>query len=366
MISKINSLCISNFRNHQIFSIKPQKRVIVLTGKNGSGKTSILESISLISAGKSLRNAKYSEITKHNSIAPWHCQFTLAGEFGEDLLEITTDHKPTRAKKIIKLNDQNLKKSIKLSDYASVAWFCPQIACLFNLGSVAKRKFFDNLISKFESTHANNLQKNEYFLRERLKILRMPKLDSTWIDVVERKISELSAAITVSRSNFVEFINLVLAAIQVQLPKPKIKIKCEYADNLCQKSHSSAILEKIFFADLQKNRDIDAKSGRTNQGANRANFAVIYQDKLIEAEFCSTGEQKSLLLYLFIAEIEAHRRWYGNIPIILLDDIFSHIDESGRSIIMSYAQQIGAQVWISTPEFDVKNNDDEFEIFTFK
>ena len=118
------------------------------------------------------------------------------------------------------------------------------------------------------------------------------------------------------------------------------------------KSHPSESFSNSneFLEVLVKNRGKDKSSGRTLIGPHKSDLMVRHSSKNIEAKYCSTGEQKSLLLSLFIANALAISSQFDQSPIILLDEILAHLDQNNLENLFYELELIKAQIFATGTE----------------
>lgn len=347
IIAKILRLDLGRYRNYQRLSIQPQddKNIIIITGANGSGKTNILEAISLLAPGRGIRGCKLAEI--HSNADPtalyWELNSEVAGFYGSASIKTRVERtlgEESRSKRQIKINDNPAKSQAELSEILAVSWLTPQMDHLFISGASARRRFLDRIVQNFEPSHAKHLMVYEHAMRERLKLLKSKNLDPQWLDVLETNMVQAAAPVSASRQRAVDYIGQMMDETNWTFPRARIAVLCDYNPDQ--------------FAELlRKNRHLDTASGRTNAGVHRADLQVIYADKNLEADKCSTGEQKSLLISIFLAEIFAQVKYRGQTPILLLDEALAHLDENRRELLCQIIKDIKAQTWITGTEREI-------------
>ena len=348
--SEVKHFSCSFFRNYDFVSFTPESDIIVITGNNGIGKTNILEALSLFAPGRGIRNNKLNEMFNVNQspIKPWQISGTTFGFDGES--EIITKYSPTsqEKKRTILINSLEIKKQQELLQSCNISWIIPQMDSTFIQGSSVRRKLLDKLSSNFNATYTDTLNKYDYFLKERSTLLKHEKADPDWLSIIERNIAELAVIIATERVETCNTIQTILDNLDYNLPKIKISI-----DGTIEKqifSTPSLQLEQDFCNILKNNRTFDALSKRTNEGIHRSDLLVFNLSKNVKAEMCSTGEQKLLLLAIFLAEVLAFIEVKGIIPILLLDDIMSYLDKERRYMLYEIVRDIGAQAWITSTD----------------
>ena len=172
--SGIKRLTLTEFRNYQSLRISPSLNSVVITGANGSGKTNILEAISLLSPGKGLRGAKLSEFKRIKADNNIPDIFPLTWSIAADILckneEFTIgtamqniskdkDNEVSHSidRRVIQINQQKLTQQSELGKYISVIWLTPQMERLFLGGTQPRRNFLDRLVYAFDLEHAKRV-----------------------------------------------------------------------------------------------------------------------------------------------------------------------------------------------------------------
>lgn len=347
LISEIKHFSCSFFRNYEFISFNPESKFTIITGHNGIGKTNILEALSLFCPGRGLRHKKLEEMLNINytTIKPWKISGITYGLDGES--NIITKYSPNNhtKKRSIIINDIEVTKQKTLSNSCNISWIIPQMDGVFIQGSSSRRKLLDKIASNFNITHTDTINKYDYFIRERLSILKQPKPDEDWLSVIEKKIAELAVTIAATRVETCTTLQNILDKIDYNLPKIRLSVDGDLEKQIF--STPSLQLEQDFCNILKNGRSFDSLSKRTNVGTHRSDLLVFNLSKNIGADMCSTGEQKLLLLAIFLAEVLAFIDVKGIIPILLLDDIMSYLDKERRYMLYEIIKDIGAQVWMT-------------------
>ncbi len=346
----LSSLSLSNFRNYEYARIEVLPSPVVLTGANGSGKTNILEAISLLSIGRGLRRAKLSEL---DSISPntgmaWAVSANINGRMGEVKIGTGRDNESidNADKRIVKINGKITRGQAELSRHVSLIWLTPQMEQLFVEGASAGRKFLDRLVFGFDAEHASRVNEYDYAMRERNKLLQYGRADASWLDTLEQKMAECATAIAIARLSTCEHINHTISASNLSFPKAHIDVS-GFVEDLLKSGSSALEAENTTKTALENGRNQDAITGRTRIGTHRSELRVTHIEKNMQAENCSMGEQKALMLSIILAQARSGAIWYGVIPIILLDEVAGHLDATRRLELFEEICQIGAQTWMT-------------------
>ena len=364
--SGINKLILSNFRSYKKLSFQFENKPIVLIGNNGVGKTNILESISLFSSNKGIRRAKTTDFLHQPIDCISDNKVTVSIKINDNNIDqrlgLTIEYNEENNEKFFKINGNNIKNQTTFKEYLNIFWITPQMDKVFAEGVTSRRKFLDKIVCNFHCTHSNALSKYEYLLRERMLLLKYNKETDKWLSSIEKQISELAIVIATSRLQTIDMLKQAQQYVLELFPVADFYIDgdCEY--NILQQSAVEA--EDIFKVKLLDNRSVDKESGRTNYGVHRSDFKVIFANKGILAEQCSTGEQKALLISIILTASRLQVIKGNACPILLLDEIIAHLDKSRQRALLQEILHLKIQAWITATDVEIfKEYKDCFQIF---
>jgi DNA replication and repair protein RecF len=345
------SLALTNFRNHKELVLNELAPLIVLLGKNGVGKTNILEAISLLAPGRGMRQAKFEDILYNNgsSVSSWSVYANLNGD-----LSLATGYGQGaglrgKNQRILKVSGKAIKTQAEIISQLRVIWFSPQLEDLCLTGASIRRKYFDRLTYNFFSIHAENVLIYEKLLQNRQKILAENRHDEIWLQQIENKLADIMLKIASARLQALAIINIELDKLNDDFLKPTLELKGFIEDKLVNNLSNSEIICMVTDK-LKSNRMLDFLSKRTNFGVHKSEFALYNSQKSRYAAQCSTGEQKSMLLSLVLAQASAlssNEASSGKV-VLLLDEAFSHLDQHRQQQLLDILKHLKVQTWITT------------------
>lgn len=337
----LTRLKLTNFRNYDFAEVDFSAPVNVIVGRNGEGKTNLLEAISLLTPGKGIRGAGLNEIAKAGQ-STWMVYAENGG------YNIGTGLEENAKKRSIKIDGELQKGANILASYVSAIWLTPQMDGVFLADSGERRRFFDRIIYNFDPEHASRVAVYENAMRERLRLLKDGVQDKHWLQALEKRMAEYGVAIAAARNEVIGYLQSAIDARDSLFPKAEININGRY-ENLI-KLRSALEVENMFLEDLQNARYEDAGNGRTNFGVHRTDFLVTNTAKNIAAEYSSTGEQKALLLSIILALANMLRTRKNRAPILLLDEVVAHLDEGRRGELFHEVKSTNSQVFLTGTE----------------
>lgn len=355
----------SNFRNHDALDISPDKGLVALVGDNGSGKTNILEAISLFSPGRGLRRADFQDMIRQagqgenedreNRYAGgsdgFSLSLTLDTALGETRLGTGLTKNTTGADKmqrIHKVNGLAVSSANSFLEYTRILWLTPDMDGLFRGSAGERRRFLDRLVLAVDKEHGSRVSALERSLRSRNRILEENPGQVAWLDAVEREISGLGIAVALARRELIDRLTNLIASTHDEhslFPFALLDLKGEIDDLVARQAAIDA--EELYRALLRQNRQRDRAAGRTLIGPQASDLAVRHGPKDMAAERSSTGEQKALLIGLILAQAHLIKQMSGIAPLVLLDEIAAHLDKQRKMALFDNLENFAGQVWIT-------------------
>ena len=363
---KLRSVKLENFRSYKKLNIKIGKfKFVILTGKNGSGKTNLLEAISFLSPGRGIKNCTLNQLINNNSNlskSTIFCNIDDGKEKNDIGIEFSNENSNSSIyKKKIHLNGKKIKKQSNLAELISVIWLTPEMDIFFRSNSMIRRKFIDRCIFNLNPIYLDFLKVYEKNLKERNKILRdlsekdffyeegKNKEKDLWLEKVEERLVNEGTKILLERIKFLENFNSITNSFE---NFPKIKVSFEGKIEEVLKNKEIELFKEQYIKKLHISRKIDSIKKSISYGPNKSDIKVIFLKKNIFAEDCSTGEQKIILISLIVRFCKLMNNQNYS-PILLLDEVFAHLDDKIKVSLFKELKDLKNQVWMSGADLNL-------------
>lgn len=365
----VERLQLTDFRNYANLSLSVGPTPVVLTGANGSGKTNLLEALSLLTAGQGLRRAPYPELARMGA-SGWAVAARLATPLGG--VDIGTGLSPeadaaSRNGRIVRIDGETQAGSGALGDHVEILWLTPAMDGLFTGPASERRRFLDRLIAALDPSYRTLLGRFERAMQQRNRLLADDVREPSRFEGFERIMAETGVAVAAARAfAVVELVAAICArrdaAQGSAFPWAELALVGTLESGLA--ARPAVDVEDEYVRLLVAGRERDRAAGRTLEGPHRSDLVVGHGPKEMPAKVCSTGEQKALLVGLILAHGDlARRRREGAAPILLLDEIAAHLDPARRDALFEEILALGSQTWMSgtDPEaFSALGNEAQF------
>lgn len=362
--SGVTRLTLTDYRNYPTLRIETDIEPIVITGENGSGKTNILESLSFLTPGRGLRGTKLSDIKRIGTSPFASIQKETEWSIAAEILKNNEHHSIGTAlqknireteetlqrfdRRIVKIDNQKITQQAELGKYISAIWVTPQMDRLFLGGPQPRRSFLDRLVYAFDLEHAKRTANFEHLYRQWYQLIKSGHNDHHWLSSLEADMSALGVAIAAARREQIARLNTFIANEPDDI-FPDVKLEL---DGLIEKkldTEPAIKVEDFYTAHLAQQRQ-NILYNDSIDGVNRTDFRVYFKKKDLPAELCSTGEQKALLISIILAQTKCQILHQSFAPILLLDEVTTHLDEKKRDALLQKILELNLQAWITSTE----------------
>jgi len=351
----VRRLILTNFRNYATLTLEAPQGPVVLFGRNGTGKTNLLEAVSLLAPGQGLRRAQLTDIARQAGHGDWAVSAEIVRD--DEQIDIGTGIRSERSPgdrttaRVVRINGENQSGSGALADVIEIAWLTPALDGLLTGPAAERRRFLDRLILCFDPGHRTRANRFERAMRQRNRLLADGTRDATMFRSLELQLAEAGVAMAAARLEAVSALNAVAEGRRLRAPNspfPWAAATLEGALEV-QLAESAAVdVEDRYAEDLARERERDRAAGRTLSGPHRSDLVLTHGPKNMPGRLCSTGEQKALLVGLVLAHAELSKaRRDGAAPILLLDEIAAHLDAQRRGALFEELLLLGTQAWMT-------------------
>ncbi len=343
----LKKIILKNYRNIEESLLEFNENLNILTGFNGQGKTNLLEAIYLLGTGSSHRNNIDRELINWKKDRAL-IQVLLFRRDQELILSLRLDG----SQKIIEINNTPVGRVSELIGNLNVVLFSPEDLNLVKGGPAYRRKFLDVEISQVSSYYLYLLNKYRNVLKQRnklLKDLREGKGDKVLLALWDEKLVEIGSKIINKRIKVVEKLKILARLSHRQITAGSENLTIEYETSLKEFKENKET-EVIFKQNLVNNKKEEIMRGFTLVGPHRDDL-VLKINEVDLRKYGSQGQQRTAALALKMAELEFMKSETGEYPILLLDDVFSELDQQRRNTLLGLiADKI--QTFITTTDLN--------------
>ncbi len=345
----LKNLRLQRFRNHIDSTFEFNCRTNVLLGDNGHGKTNVIEAISYLCLTKSFY-ANGDSLVLNFGGDIFEIEGTVVSDQDQEY-NIRVAYADQQQEKIFTINKHRIEPFSSVIGKFPLVICSPEHSPVTSAGPVERRKFVDFVISQSNNNYFQNLLEYRRILKQRNKILFDGKAFrrdvSTTIAPWNEQLIERGSYITVKRKEFVdEFKSFVQSAyLQVAVDDEKPTIEYRPANNygdIAKQDYVSEIFRSIL---LEKNGE-EMRTGITLVGPHRDEFVFKIND-LDLRKYASQGQHKTFLIALKMGEFYYLKERCHETPIVLLDDIFSELDEKRSGKLLKFVETLN-QTFITT------------------
>lgn len=341
-----------NFRNLIDGSVKFFPKLNLFFGKNGQGKTSLLEAVYFNATGKSFRTSKANEMMKYG-VKRTGVYIVYRDNIGEKTLTV-------------KFNDNKKEyyynnKKVPYDEFygkLNVVTYIPEDIVLITDSPSIRRTFFDGEIAQTNSEYFQDLKNYNKLLKIRNKYLKEERTKDTEYLVYEDEFIKYGAKVIEKRLEYVQKISIILNLNYRKLFDNKKELSLSYECHLGNiKKLSLKEIEKLLREKIKKNFSQEKRYGFSLCGPQKDDFLFILNGHEAKST-ASQGEKKSIIFSLKLSEIDMVIREKKENPVLIIDDISSYFDSNRKESILNYLEKRNIQVLVSsTGDLGIDSND---------
>jgi len=341
---------VNNYRNFSNFNLHFESGCNIILGKNGSGKTNVLEGLSLFEKGRGIRKEKIFNLINFENQKN---EFVIKSTLNNNNININAKvySKEQKLKKIAINDSTNIESIRNFESLFSIIYFLPEMERLFLSSPSARRNFLDRLIFSHDKNYSitiNNYKKN---INERQYLLKTDRYDETWIAKLENNIVDLGLDIYKKRLSQIEILNANLIEFSVK-SNFFYNYLFQLNDQLLEKNINILDNNELYLLELKNNRSKDFFSGGCTLGPHRSDFIGFNKKNNFNLSQLSTGQQKTIVLLLIIFQSKYLISNLNIKPIVLFDEVCSHLDDSNRELLLHLSNDLKVQTFMTGTEKD--------------
>ena len=314
----LKKISLFNYKNFSEANFEFDDKINCFVGKNGIGKTNVLDAIYHLAYGKSYFNPLALQNIKHGEEF-----FVIDAELEkENRVEQIVCSLKKGQKKILKRNGKVYEKFSDHIGFLPLVIISPADRDLIIEGSETRRKFMDSVISQLDSHYLQQLIQYQKVISQRNALLKYFALnhvfDNDTLSIYNDQLNEFAQSIFEKRKSFIEEFIPVFNSHHQAITSSQETVQLVYESHL---------FERDLLTLLQENLVKDRALQYTSVGIHKDDLSFEIDSYPIK-KFGSQGQQKSFLIALKLAQFEFLKKQSGVKPILLFDDIFDKLDES--------------------------------------
>ena len=317
----IKTIRVQNVRAHKDFSIQVAPSATVIVGANGAGKTSLIEALYVALQGSSFKSSD-KDIVKHG--ATWYRVDASLSEDGTRTVKFDSEKAAGRKQFII---DGKTHYRLGQAQKFPVVLFEPDDLRLLGGSPARRRQFIDRLIGQIDSKYALAVRRYERALKQRNTLLKHPNVSEESLFAWNVTLGEYGSYIISQRLKFVSEIDKQLGGIYQTISGVADAVGVRY-------SHTHADTAQKLLSDLHAHKERDRLMGYTSVGPHRHDIIFEFNGALA-VDVASRGEIRSIILALKFIEVRITEEFLDIKPLILLDDVFSELDEARQKNLVT-------------------------------
>lgn len=359
---KIDSLCLTNFKNYAQEYFSFSDRINVICGENAQGKTNLLESLFFLSCVKPIHAKKEKDLILFNQNSA--SIVAQADSFHRSLnINITLS---TGSRKIF----VNEIKQTKVTDYIGLlqsVLFIPDDLSMIKEGPAIRRRFLNIAISQLKPNYIHCLSKYNRLLEQKNKLLKQEQMiDQTLLDVYNEKLSYYGSFLISYRKDFIEQIKQEAVKNHYEMSKNSEILQIVYKTDRYVASlsdHDTHNVEQALYQHFYERQEAERESKSCLIGPHRDDI-IFYINEKNAKDFASQGQIRTAILATKLAEREVFYKNTGEYPILLLDDVLSELDTMRQNYVLNKIDQ--GQVFITSCENLISSDLSHGKIFTIE
>jgi DNA replication and repair protein RecF len=344
----LRSLSLANFRNYRSLDLHLEQGTTILTGRNGQGKSGIIEAIYLLATTKSHRTARDLELISIGSEFARVAGIVERQERDDVTVEVVMQR---AAVKSVKVNGSRQSKISDAIGQLNAVVFSTADIEMVKGEPTLRRRFMDLEISQVSPQYVFALGRYKRTLEQRnslLKSIRDGVGDQSQLALWDDQIAQYGAVVMHKRSSYIRTISALASEIYSSMTDSAEQLAISYRPHAGGECSEEAEVQEMLRNALRNRRELDLIRGTTSTGPHRDDI-LIEVNGIAAREYGSQGQQRTAAAALKLAEVEAVKEAAGEDPVVLLDDVMAELDDPRRTSILNLIRD-RQQVVIATTD----------------
>ena len=327
----IEELKLKNFRNYSELTLHPHPGVNLYFGRNGSGKTNLLEAIHYCSLGRSHRISNDANAVK-NGEAFALSSVSIRNSLGQREIAVRF-HPDETQKKSILLDGKKIAKFSDMMGCLRCVIFSPEDLGLIKEGPSLRRRYLDMMISQINRGYFIALQQYRTCMDQRNALIRNLRAnsyaDTSMLSAFEETMAAPAAVIIRERRRIVSLLSECARETYQRVSDTDEVFRLAYHSSVKEETE----IEEVFCRLLRENREDDIRMGFTSVGPHRDDL-ILTLNKNQMKQFASQGQIRTAALSMKLSQMQILRDQSGEEPVLLLDDVMSELDRKRRACLI--------------------------------
>lgn len=351
---KIKTIELNSFRNYDHIQCELDPQLNVFIGANGQGKTNLLESLAFLSSLRSFRQVSDSDLIQFDKD---YARVSCILE--DDIIDKKLSVMIHPSGKTLRYQNQLIRKTSEFIGLINTVIFSPIDMSFFEDAPRVRRKVFDLEAGKLSRLYLSQMLIFNKSLKQRNALLKEKNIDRTLLDILTKQLAKSQVEIILYRRQMVEFINSKINEIYERFSKVPLHISITYEETL----PDSTNLENDLIHLYQKSIDKDIFHKTTQKGLQRDDFVFKANDIEI-SKIASQGQKRLVLLAFKLTLVEYIVSLSKSYPILLLDDVFSELDEYHQTTLLKTLPKESQTIITTTQSQVLKEIKQPMTVFT--
>lgn len=347
----IKQLELTNYTNYEQEKVEFSPNINILIGENAQGKSNLIDSIFFMGTGRSHRHFKELLLVKWGETF-----FRLKGEIINKRGNFLIEHAVKKDKKLVKINGVSIDSLKKLVGFFGTIVFTPDDLNLVKGSPDFRRRFLNRKLVQINPLFYEHSLSYQKTLLQRNNLLKRGNISKEEIEIWNEQLSDFGSKIIFDRIKNLSKLEPICKEIHDQLSGKKEAIELKYQPSfMISEEAGIEKIKTVFINKLAENYQVDYKKGFTSIGPHRDDFSC-YLNNIDARLYGSQGQQRTTVLTLKLAMLKLLRQETGEFPVLLLDDVFSELDQERREFLLDTINN-SVQTIITTTDLTAFNKD---------